>query len=293
MDDHSTDESLKIAKHFKHKDQRIILLGNCGNGINDALNTAYKKSSGAYITRMDADDIMPKQKLECLIEALHKNGAGHVSTGLVSYFPKECINDGYQKYQDWLNRLTRNNTHFDEIYKECVIASPCWMMHRKDFETIGGFSSKVYPEDYDLVFRMYKHHLNVIGIKEVLHFWRDYPSRTSRTHPNYADNRFLELKMDYFLSLDLDQNKNTILWGAGKKGKYIAKRLTESAIDFTWVCDNPKKIGKEIYGVDLQYFKDIVVSKKQQHLISIAVKSAQEFIKQYIDNKALKIYYFC
>ena len=36
---------------------------------------------------------------------------------------------------------------------------------------------------------------------EVLHLWRDYSSRTSRTHVNYANNTFIELKTDYFLKL--------------------------------------------------------------------------------------------
>ncbi|MEK9908710.1 MAG: hypothetical protein VW500_06515, partial [Aquiluna sp.] len=77
--------------------------------------------------------------------------------------------------------------------------------------------------------------------------WRDYPNRTSRTNPNYADNSFLKLKINYFLKLSYNENKKLVVWGAGKKGKKVAHILNELRVSFLWVCDNPKKIGKKIY----------------------------------------------
>ena len=117
------------------------------------LKFAYSKSKGNYITRMDSDDIMVPEKLELMVNALQKSGDGHIALGQVSYFSKDGISDGYYSYEKWLNKLTRAGSNYSEIYKECVIPSPCWMVSRKDFDLCGGFNSDIYPEDYDLAFR--------------------------------------------------------------------------------------------------------------------------------------------
>ena len=47
-----------------------------------------------------------------------------------------------------------------------------------------------YPEDYDLAFRFYEVGLKPISCNTILHHWRDYATRTSRTHKHYADHTF-------------------------------------------------------------------------------------------------------
>ena len=91
----------------------------------------------------------------------------------------------------------------------------------------GAFDLDIYPEDYDLVFRFYKNNIKVVSSLKKLHLWRDYSSRTSRTDANYADNHFLDLKIKYFLELHYNHNSELVVWGAGKKGKLLAKKLSE------------------------------------------------------------------
>ncbi len=291
VDDHSTDNSFSILKKYAQKDKRIKAFENDGIGIIPALQLGYSKSSGNFITRMDADDIMPNRKLSLLRKAIEHQPQA-ISTGLVEYFPKEIIKGGFKKYETWLNQLTATNSNFKEIYKECVIPSPCWMAHRKDFEAIGGFESEVYPEDYDLCFRFYKHKLKVVGVNEILHKWRDYPTRTSRTNPNYSDNRFLDLKIKYFLEIDRKIDKPLIVWGAGKKGKAIAKILVEREIEFDWLTNNSKKIGKEIYGKPLQSEEDLQKFKNPQLIILVANEEEQNAILQILSEKEIKDYFF-
>lgn len=267
VNDNSTDNSLSILNEFALKDERIEVFTNNGKGIIDALRLAYSKSMGNFISRMDADDLMAKNKLLLLKQKLLELGTGFVATGLVKYFPENELGDGYKKYEAWLNKLTSNQNNFTEIYKECVMPSPCWMLHRSDLEKCEAFEHNRYPEDYDLCFRFYKYKLKVAGVKEVLHYWRDYPTRTSRTDENYFDNRFLQLKLHYFLQLDYKLNKTLVLWGAGKKGKFIAKHLIKKNMPFKWITNNPKKIGKEIYGITIEN-QNNVSSKKTQVIIA-------------------------
>jgi hypothetical protein len=125
------------------------------------------------------------------------------------------------------------------------------MLYRKDFERIGAFDSAVYPEDYELVFRMFSGGLKVAAVNEVTHLWRDHEQRASRVSPLYAANTFLPLKLSWFQKLNRDETKKLILLGAGKKGKAIAKELKRLGMKFIWQTNNPKKIGHFIYEVEV------------------------------------------
>ncbi|RMF25197.1 MAG: glycosyltransferase, partial [Bacteroidetes bacterium] len=172
-------------------DNRIKVLQNEQKGIAPALRLAFEHSRGSLITRMDADDLMLPAKLETLAGLLEATGPGHVATGGVSYFAEgKKLGAGYRQYAEWLNGLAAIGLHFREIYRECVIPSPCWMAQREDLVRIGAFTEDTYPEDYDLCFRMYHGGLKVVSVPEPLHQWRDHPRRTSRNSEVYRDNRF-------------------------------------------------------------------------------------------------------
>ncbi|MDG1434857.1 MAG: glycosyltransferase family 2 protein [Saprospiraceae bacterium] len=276
IDDNSTDSSFEILSLFSRKlPEQIHVFKNEGKGIIPALRLAYSKCQGEFITRMDADDLMEKNKLASLRSLLVKNGRGHVATGLVKYFSETKLGEGYKKYEGWLNSLILENKSYDDIYKECVIPSPSWMCYQDDLEKCGAFEIQQYPEDYDLCFRFYKHNLKVVASKNVIHYWRDYSNRTSRTDPNYANQHYFELKLPYFLELDYDENRPLVIWGAGKKGKQLAKKLVEQKIDFHWFSNNEKKNGKMIYDKLLQHFEKINQLEKPQIIVSVASPEGQ------------------
>ncbi|MCW8896721.1 MAG: glycosyltransferase [Flavobacteriales bacterium] len=296
VNDHSTDNSKEILASFANQDNRIKVWDNTGNGIIDALQLAYSKSSGTFITRMDSDDIMALEKLSSLKNQLLQYGKKHITIGLVNYFSDLPLGDGYTRYEEWLNSLTKTGTNFTDIYKECVIASPCWMVYREDFESCGAFNSSIYPEDYDLAFRFYKNKLKCIPSTKVLHYWRDYPERTSRNDENYADSSFINLKTHHFINIDYKQQP-LILWGAGKKGKKVAELLLNANIPFIWICDNPKKIGKEIYGQQMIDYKNIENFNLYQSIITIANPIVQQEVKTLLTKQNLTLgkdfFFFC
>lgn len=295
VDDSSTDDSLSILNNYAAKDHRIKVYSNNGVGIIDALHLAYTKSIGELITRMDADDIMSVDKLQVLSENLLKTGKGNIAVGMVKYFSENELGEGFKNYENWMNGLTLIGNNFSEIYKECVIPSPCWMVYREDLEKCDGFSPTRYPEDYDLTFRFYLSGLKPIPCDKVLHHWRDYPTRTSRTDEHYADNTFIAIKTHYFLKRELDHSKNLVLWGAGKKGKAVAQLLINQNIDFYWICDNPKKIGKQIYNKELLAFNDLDNIVNSQSIVTVANSNAQKEIVQYFEDRnqvSMKDFYF-
>ncbi|MDO6758932.1 glycosyltransferase family 2 protein [Tamlana sp. 2_MG-2023] len=288
VDDHSTDNSFDIVEKFASEDHRIKLLKNSGSGIIDALRLAFHHSKGDFITRMDSDDVMRPNKIAVLAENLMAYGKQHVALGKVHYFAENGIKAGYKSYELWLNALTKKGSNYSEIYKECVIPSPCWMVHREDLIACEAFYPNIYPEDYDLAFRFYKYNFKCIPCDAVLHDWRDYSDRTSRTHEHYAENHFIAIKLKYFLELDYQKDKTLVVWGAGNKGKTIAKKLTALNIPFEWICDNPKKIGKDIYGTVLKPFRFLEDIENPQSIISVANKDEQKVILEYMNQLKLK-----
>ncbi len=299
VNDHSTDGSNAILNKYAKADKRkrIRVLSNEGTGIISALRMAYRNSKGLYITRMDSDDLMTKQKLELFVARLEEIGEGHIVTGYVEYINDAStpLGEGYRKYAAWLNQLTKEENNYKDIYKECPLASPNWMIVRKDFEKAEAFIPDIYPEDYDLCFRFREKALTISAVQEVTHFWRDYPNRTSRTDDNYKDNKFTALKVYHFVKSDKRDSHQLILWGAGPKGKAVAKELLCRGISFGWVTDNLKKIGQDIYGVVLENADTIInQSSPSQYIIGVSQRGAQEDIERRLASKDQKeIYYFC
>jgi len=292
IDDHSSDESLSILNGYASKDVRIKVLANQGNGIIEALKTGYQFSNGNLISRMDSDDKMTSDKIQKLVSIILENGPKTLATGKVAYFSDAGIGEGYKNYQNWLNQLTTNENNFSEIYRECSIPSPCWMVSKKNLDECEAFNHNTYPEDYDLAFRFYKNGLEVKTHKEVIHYWRDYPQRTSRNNEHYQDNRFIDLKVNYFVDLELT-NQQLILWGAGKKGKMIAQKLNAKQVDYNWVCNNEKKIGKDIYGVLLEADNIVLTIKNPLVIVAVAAPNEQIVIKNWLESKKINHVFFC
>jgi len=297
INDHSTDGSFTLVSAYAKKEARIRTFTNSGIGIIPALRMAYTHSQGTFITRMDSDDLMTPNRIRKMVADLNEKGTGHLSVGQVRYFSKRGISNGYERYEQWLNGLTAIGTNFSEIYKECVVPSPCWMIHRSDFDACNGFDSDRYPEDYDLAFRFYEGGLQIIPCSEVLLFWRDYDSRTSRTSRHYAQNYFLDIKLHYFLKLHWEKNKHLVVWGAGKKGKQIAQMLLDASITFNWICNNPKKTGKDIYGITLQTFSELEKMGDFQSIITVANQEEQQEIRTYLaaleKKPMIRYFFFC
>ena len=297
VDDHSNDDSRSIVERYSRNDTRISVCTNNGQGIISALRAAYSFSKGELLTRMDSDDIMSTNKLEIMAASLEKYGMRHIAIGGVRYFSDRGISNGYERYEKWLNKLTSRGVNYSEIYKECVIPSPCWMVYKKDLDACGAFNSNRYPEDYDLTFRFYERGLNCIPCNEILHLWRDYDSRTSRTSEHYAENYFLHIKLYYFLKLHHDKRRPLTVWGAGNKGKSIARNLIKGDVSFYWLCDNPKKIDKNIYGQKMRHFEYLLQLEKPQSIVTVANEEAQEMIKNYFSDLGqspmLDYFFFC
>jgi glycosyltransferase involved in cell wall biosynthesis len=233
IDDFSTDTTFQILQTFVRQDERINLFRNQAKGIIPALALAFSRANGQYITRMDADDLMPSTKLGVLYN-IAKHNPKTIATGQVQYFSDSLVTEGYLRYQNWLNDVLVEHSFEANIYRECIVASPNWMVHRSCFDNEINLADLNYPEDYDLVFKWYQKGYNFSGAPILTHLWREHPERTSRNSDIYQQESFFRLKTNYFIKLELKPNEKIQLIGAGKKGKLVASILQENSISFDW-----------------------------------------------------------
>ena len=103
-------------------------------------------------------------------------------------------------------------------------------------------------------------------------------------------NAFPIIKVHYFIKYELNLKNELMLWGAGKKAKAIAKLLIEKQINFSWITNNPKKIGKQIYGQLIKDSSSINSNINSQVIIAIASK---EFQPDFLKATQQKVYRFC
>ena len=296
VNDHSTDETPEILEKYACEDDRIKVVHSQRHKLIPSLKEGYKHVTGTLLNRMDSDDRMPAYKLELMYEAWKAHGKGTLVAGGTQHFADDGpVGDGFLRYDRWLNSLAREATHFEQIYRECVIPSHCWLLHREDFDRVGGFEPEIYPEDYDLCFRFYKQGLKIAPLDKVLHYWRDRSDRISRTWVEYKDNRYFDMKLLYFLELDRDLERPLVLWGAGRNGKDMAKLLLAHQQTFHWVCDNENKIGKDVYGIRMQHFNTAQELVNPQIISVVSSPTGRQEIAQTLDSwgkQVVKDYWF-
>lgn len=258
INDHSTDASETIARAFTAADPRFVLLQNPGKGLVAANAFGLSMSSGQLLTRMDADDIMPPHKMQALAQPLLQAGPGHISTAYVHFFPEELKGPGTRFYEAWLNARCDANDHWDWIWRECVIPSPCWMAWKQDAEAVKAFDAPVYPDDYELAFRFRRAGLKVLPVCEVLHCWRQHPGRMSKKHGGFSAEAFTRLKWSWFKRLYPEISGPLYVMGHGKKAKYLAQLLNQENISFQRI-DRWDKSGRSYHDLPVKKNTDSMI----------------------------------
>lgn len=268
VDDFSTDASFKVLEEASSFDNRIRVLKNTEKGIIPALSLALKSADGSFITRMDSDDIMPPDRLSTMLEASRAAPPKTLVSGLVKYFSKDEVSDGYQIYEHWLNANILTENPWKSVYRECIIASPCWMCKTEELKHMGGFENLEYPEDYDLVFQWYKNNFTVKAINQTLLLWREHPARTSRNSENYAQAAFFNLKVKRFIENEIKEEQ-TVLWGSSIKARLTARILLERNIEFLWMDLHPEKYPDGIFGKEILHFKHLEKLSKAKLILTV------------------------
>jgi len=272
IDDFSEDDSLNILQKFAAGDARIKIIQNLEKGIIPALNLAFEHCEGQYISRCDADDIYPNERLEMMVGRIKSRAPKTVITGMVSYFSDKSVSRQLRKHEAWLNEINICGATWSNVYRNCVIASPNWLCSKADMQEIGAFKNLEYPENYDLVFKWHKHGFDVECIGEISLYWREHPLRISHLSEDYQQKAFFSLKLKRFL--EIEKFSKLYLWGNGKKAKLCASLLIESGLNFSWM-DLESQHSEEKDSIPREDFRFTNLSNGAKLLIGIYPNPAQ------------------
>jgi Glycosyl transferase family 2 len=242
VDDGSHDDSAEIAEAHASDDGRFHVVRQQRAGLVAALEHARAEASGRYLARMDGDDVALPHRLEVQAAALEADDGLAACGGGIEYFPQETVRDGSRRYERWINGLVTAEAAARDVFVECPIPHPTLMARREVVE----YRACDWPEDYDLVLRLWARGQRFRNVDEVVLRWRDHPGRLSRTEGRYSLDAFVRCKVAHLRATLLRRFESVVVWGAGPVGKSFARVLGRQVVAFVDV--DARKIGKRIYG---------------------------------------------
>ena len=292
VDDGSNDGTPGLLAAWAVRDGRVRLLRTPPHGIVSALNTAAGLARGELFARMDADDVAKPIRFERQVKFLEQHpGSAACGTG-IHYFPRSVVRDGARRYEKWINSVVTAEDIVRDLFVECPIPHPTLMLRRAEFEQVGGYRDNGWPEDYDLILRLWEAGKRLGKVPEKLLEWRESTARLSRTDPRYGEAAFRRCKA-HFLKTRIG-GRRVVICGAGPVGKAFALALQAEEQAVTAFIDlDPRKIGQNIHGARVIHpdvvgeFRDCYVlaavgsakgrAEVRQHLLRMGFREPEEF----------------
>jgi glycosyltransferase involved in cell wall biosynthesis len=249
VDDGSRDGTWERLREWETRDPRVRAIRQEPLGLVAALERARADARGTYLARMDADDVAAPARLEAQL-ALMRDRPELVGCGCgIHYFPDELVQDGARRYQRWINALLEPDEIERDLFVECPLAHPTFFLRADAVAAVGGYRDLGWPEDYDLVFRLWEAGGRFAKVDGELLLWREGSGRLSRVHPSYGPDAFRRLKVDVLRRTLLVGRDGVVVWGAGPTGKAFALELIDQGVRVRAFVDlDPRKVGQRVHG---------------------------------------------
>lgn len=249
IDDGSADDTRALLDAWAGRDRRVRILEQPPLGITAALQRAADAAQGDVLVRMDADDIAHPARLERQVQLLDERPDVDACGTLVRYFPRHDLRDGALRYERWINSLVEHDDIVRDIFVECPIAHPSLALRRTALDRAGGYQDRGWPEDYDLVLRLWQNGVRFAKVPETLLRWRERDDRSSRIDDRYRPDAFRRCKVHYMRHTLLRHADGAVVWGAGPVGKTFARELQRQNVRVRAFVDlDPRKIGQIVHG---------------------------------------------
>ncbi len=280
IDDGSVDDSYEKLSAWASRDARVTVIRQDARGIVAALEVARRVARGKYLARMDADDVSDSTRFARQYERMESDATLALCGCRVEYFPRERVRGGALRYEAWINSASTHDQLTREIFVECPIAHPTFFMRSDAVAAVGGYRDRGWPEDYDLVFRMWRAGRRLGVVAEPLLRWREGEARLSRTDPTYAHDAFRRCKVHYLLEAFPAATRGVLIWGAGPVGKALAKELTAQGAALSGFAEvDPRKIGQQIHGVTVLDTARALAERGFFHVGAVGQSGAREQLR--------------
>ncbi len=281
VDDGSTDDSFRLLRNYAAFDSRIRVLDGPHEGIVAALRRSCTEARGKFLARMDADDVSLPERFS-------------LQLGLFETFPDldlcggrilslgDPVGSGRKRYEAWINGLTSHEAMVRELFVECPIPHPTFMMRRSFYERLGGYRQMDWPEDYDFVMRAWLAGGRFVKSASYLLQWREHPQRLSMLDQRYSPAAFRKMKRHFLFQTYLKGKETAFIqWGAGEVGK---KWLREWPMPPLAVVDvHPRKIGRTIHEIKVIEREDLPPSGACFIIAAVGARGARDDIRAWLE----------
>jgi glycosyltransferase involved in cell wall biosynthesis len=248
VDDGSTDGTGAVAAAFAARDPRFTVVTTPHRGLVPALTAGLARCRARYVARMDADDVMHRDRLAAQLEVLETD-RGLAAVGChVRVVPRAGLRQGWRAYERWLNGIRSPESVRAEAFVECPVVHPTLVIRRPVLDAFG-YRDQGWPEDYDLVLRLLQRGARIGVVPRRLLAWRDHSRRLTRTDPRYALARHTACKAAFLASGFLARSDAYVLWGHGGTGRTLRRALLAHGKRPSEVVDvHPGRLGMRIDG---------------------------------------------
>ena len=288
VDDHSGDGApQRLPRH----DRRLRVLCNRGRGVSSAFNTGFAASHGAFVARMDADDIALPERLEQQVRLLEARPDIDVCGACVEIFVEDGAGGGRpeggnRRYQEWLNACRSPEAIHRELFIECPVPNPTAMFRRAALEVLQGYADPDWPEDYDLYLRADALGLRMAKPDGVLQRWREHGGRLTRRDPRYAVARFQAAKAHYLAQGRLAAGEPVVIWGAGPGGRLMHDLLRLEGVEIRGFLDvHPRRIGGEKRGLPVWPHEQTDRAGEALILVAVGAAGARAGIRRFLQQR--------
>lgn len=268
VDDGSRDETAAVAEawiaDFADGDgkgppnaRRAQLLRTPPNGVAAALQRGLAQIRAPFTARMDGDDVAHPDRLAAQLDHLDARpelaGCG---TG-VRMAPESAVSERAAEYAAWLNGLTSWSKVRRDLFVECPLAHPTFMFRTETLRSAGGYRDLGWPEDYDLLLRLWRAGRRFASLPQTLLDWTDSPGRASRTNSAYSLDAFRRCRVHHLRRSLLAGRPGVVVWGSGPTGKSLAKEFLAQGVRVLGFVDvAPRKIGQVVHGAPVRSPQD-------------------------------------
>jgi len=253
VDDGSRDATPRIVRRWAERDPRFRGVRIPRAGLVPALQRGLAEARAPFLARMDADDLCHPERLEAQLDYLRRSGLDGCGSQLRGV-PENAVTERAAEYLAWLNAMTTWDAVSAGLFVECPLAHPTFLFRTDVLRSAGGYRDCGWPEDYDLLLRLWRAGHRFASVPRVLLEWHHGPRRLSRTHPAYSLDAFRACRVHHLRASLLAGTgcRGVVVWGAGPTGKRLAlefRRQGVSVLGFVEV--DPRKIGQQIHGASV------------------------------------------
>jgi len=285
VDNNSKDGSSEIAARWERLDPRFRLVQEERQGVMYASNRGCDIARGAYLARMDADDVARPIRLYLQSKFLDRHPDYGAVAGLVTHVGDPETTGGFQRFVEWSNSVISYEEIYNRRFIEAPIVNPTAMWRREAMELFGLYQAGDFPEDYEMWLRWLDAGVKIAKVPEVVLDWHDSTGRLTRTHPIYSDRAFYEIKSQYlakWLSENNPYHPGVWVWGASRISRRRARILEQHGVRIDTYIDTKKsrQLDKTVI-----YYEDLPKAGKGFILTYIRQMDNREKIQAFLKER--------